>query len=278
MINSDSKYGIVSLSISKASNNKDMAKIQLKDSDTQETYNCVMWEESLINIDKNILKAGNIISVKGFDYNEKYNNYTLKELILIEEGRIGLNESERQTLFNNIMEVLNSFSDKELSSAIFSLIKENEELFKISPAAINIHHNYIGGLIQHIWECIQIAKANFPVVFKEINHDIVLTGCITHDLGKMFEYVVEIETGIITKNKDFQKIWINHIQWGFSWANSNNFPELAHIIASHHGIKEWNALAEPMTPEANLVHQVDMISSRLGRISIEELKMEKNIK
>ena len=124
--------------------------------------------------------------------------------------------------------------------------------------------------MQHIWECINIAKANFPVVFKEINHDLVLAGCITHDFGKIFEYIVDLETGRITKNKDFQKVWINHIQWGFGWANSNSFPELAHIIASHHGLREWNALVEPMTPEANLVHQIDMISSRLGKISIND--------
>ncbi|MDD3013652.1 MAG: HD domain-containing protein [Candidatus Gastranaerophilales bacterium] len=269
MINFDSKYGIVSLSINKASNNKDMVKLQLKDFETQETYNCVMWEEAILNTDKKTLKTGNIVSVKGFDFNEKFKNYTLKELILLEEGRIGLNESERQILFNNILEVLSGFSDKELSSAIFSLIKENEELFKISPAAEKIHHNYIGGLMQHIWECVQIAKANFPVVFKEINHDLVFAGCIAHDLGKMFEYIVDVETGMISRNKDFQKVWINHIQWGFNWANQNDFPELAHIIASHHGLREWNALVEPITPEANLVHQIDMISSRLGKISIE---------
>lgn len=275
-MNSGSKYSIVSLSITKTSNNKDMAKLQLKDVETQETFNCLMWEEAILNTDKKVFKTGNTVSVIGFDFNEKYKNYTLKELIFIEEGRIGLSEGERQVLFNDILEVLNGFSDKDMSSAIINLIKENEELFKISPAAEKIHHNYIGGLMQHIWECIQIAKANFPVVFKKLNHDLVLAGCIMHDLGKIFEYIVDVETGIVIRNKDFQKIWINHIQWGFGWANSNGFSDLAHIIASHHGIREWNALVEPMTPEANLVHQIDMISSRLGKISTNELEIAKN--
>lgn len=133
-----------------------MAKIQLRNTATQEIYNCVMWEEALLTTDKNTLKQGNIVAVKEFDYNEKYNNYTI------------------------------------------------------------------------------------------------------------------VETGMIIKNKDFQKVWINHIQWGFSWANKNGFTELAHIIAFHHGIKEWNTLVEPLTPEANLVHQIDMISSRLGMISFGE--------
>ena len=273
VLSENKEYQVVSLSFKDTQSNTKMAKLQLKCIQSENVFNCVIWQDSLDKIPKQVLKVGNVIRVKSSDYNENYNNSIIHSLELIKETRLGLSEERQNLLFNNILEVLSAFKNEELKKAISSLIFENQELFKISPAAINIHHNYIGGLIQHIWECIQIAKANFPVVFKEINHDLILAGCIMHDMGKMFEYTIDPESGTIVKNKDFQKIWINHIQWGFGWANQNEFAELAHIIASHHGIKEWNALVEPMTSEANLVHQIDMISSRLGAIDITELEI-----
>jgi len=272
VLSENKEYQIISLSFKDTQSNTRMAKLQLKEVDADGNLNCVIWQDSLDKIPKQLLRVGNIIKVKNSDHNENYNNYVIYSLELIKEAKLGLSKEEQDNLFSKIIDIINSLNDEKTRSSLSKLILDNTEMFKISPAAINIHHNYIGGLMQHIWECIQIAKANFPVVIKEINHDLVIAGCITHDLGKMFEYVIDSKSGIITKNINFQKVWINHIQWGFGWANQEGLPELAHIIASHHGIKEWNALVEPLTPEANLVHQIDMISSKLGAIDITALE------
>ena len=272
MLDCQKEYQIKSFTIANTNSNSIMAKMQLMLLGTDEVFNCVIWKETLSAIPPEHLRIGNVIQVQASEPNQQYNNYVIYKVKLVKEAKLGLSKEEHDVLFNDILEVIQSFTDEKLKNSMLSFIIENQELFKVSPAAINIHHNYIGALMQHIWECIQIAKANFPVVFKEVNHELVLAGCITHDLGKMFEYIVDLETGMITKNKDFQKIWINHIQCGFGWANQNGFPELAHIIASHHGTREWNALVEPLTHEANLVHQIDMISSRLGRREITDLQ------
>lgn len=272
MLSESKEYQIISLNFKDTQSNTKMAKLQLKEVDADSKFNCVIWQDSLDKIHKQSLRVGNTIRIKNSDYNENYNNYVIYSLELIKEAKLGLSKEEQDNLFNEIINILNSLNDVKLRNSLSRLILDNTELFKVSPAAISIHHNYVGGLMQHIWECIQIAKANFPVVMREIDHNLVIAGCITHDLGKMFEYIIDPESGIIIKNKDFQKVWINHIQWGFGWANQEGLPELAHIIASHHGTKEWNALVEPLTPEANLVHQIDMISSRLGAVDITTLE------
>lgn len=143
------------------------------------------------------------------------------------------------------------------------------------PRLQELDHNYIGGLMLHTMECLEFARAIFPVIPVEINHELVIAGCITHDLGKMFEYDIDMESGVVLVNEKFIDEWISHIHWGFSWAHQNGFSELAHIIASHHGIKDYGALVEPATREADFFHELDMLSSRLGRLSVEELALVK---
>ena len=272
MVKQNVEYKIVSFFVGETKNGDIMAKLQLKDMETGETFNCVIWQDFLAKIEKKALRIGNIISVIDSEYNEKFNNDKIKQIKLIKEARTGLSETERQVLFDKILEIINSFKDEKLKNSILEVIFQNENLFKTSPAARTHHHNYIGGLIQHVIECVDFAKAIFPIIPVDINHELVLSGCIVHDLGKMFEYTVDLELGVVGVNEKFINEWINHIHWGFSWSNQNGFHELAHIIASHHGIKDFGALVEPQTKEAEFFHEIDMLSSRLGRLSVEELE------
>lgn len=272
MVKQNGEYKINSYTENETKNGDLMAKVQLVDTTTEEKLNCIIWEDYLAKIEKRALKIGNIISVTEHDFNEKFNNYIIKQIKVIKESSIGLSETEREVLFSKIINIVQSFQDEKLKAGILELIKQNKDLFKISPAAKRHHHNYVGGLMQHVLECVDYAKALFPAVQSEINHEIILAGCITHDLGKMFEYIIDLETGVAEVNENWQGIWINHIYWGFCWANQNEFYELAHIIASHHGIKDFGALVEPATREAEFFHSVDYMSSRIGKLTVEELE------
>ncbi len=265
-------YKILNIDIAETRTGKAMAKLNLKSADSDNVLNAVIWQESLNNIDKSILKPGNTVRVFDGSYNTQYNNLSINDIRLVKEAKNGLDQQERTNFFNKILEEVESFQEENLKATILQFLFENADKIKTAPAATKLHHNYLGGLLQHISECIDIAKANISVIPTTINQDLVIAGCIMHDIGKIFEYSLNEETFAISKNKDFQKVWINHIQWGFCWANKNGLSELAHIIASHHGIREWNALVEPMTNEAVLVHQVDMISSRLGLIQVDQLE------
>lgn len=267
-----SEYMIKSFTIAESKAAKPYARIQIQDTANGDVFNCVMWQEKLDSTDKTHLKVGNIIKIVEGDYNDRYKSLTLNKIELVKETKSGLDEEEREILFKYILEKSEAIKDENLKGSVLALIFENEEAFKISPAAVTMHHNYIGGLLQHITECISFAEASLSVCHQKIDRDLVLAGCITHDIAKIFEYKLDIETGSIEKDKEFQAAWINHIQWGFCWANNNKLPELAHIIASHHGLKEWNALVEPRTNEAKLVHHADLASSELGAINSSDLE------
>ena len=272
MLRQDGEYKISSYQENETKNGDLMAKVQLIDIETDEKHNCIIWQDYLERIERRALKQGNIISVTEYDFNEKFNNTIIKQVKLIKEASIGLSAEQRDELFNNIITLVQGFKDEKRKNAILELINQHKELFKIQPAARRHHHNYMGGLLQHITECIEFAKALFPAIPVDIDEELVFAGCVMHDFGKVFEYRIDTETGVVDKDEEWLNTWISHIHYGFSWASERGFHDLAHLIASHHGIIEYGALVLPQTKEAELMHQVDYLSSRVGRISVEELE------
>ncbi len=272
VLNKNGEYKINSYQENETKNGDLMAKIQLVDTQTDEKHNCIIWQDYLERIERRALKQGNIISVTEYDFNEKFNNTIIKQVKLVKEARIGLSEGQRDKLFDEIITLIESFKNEKRKNAILEQINQHKDLFKTQPAARRHHHNYMGGLLQHTAECIEFAKALSPVIPMKIDFELVLAGCVMHDFGKIFEYKMNMETGVIDKDEEWLKIWISHLHYGFSWANERGFHDLAHLIASHHGIIDYGALIEPQTGEAEFLHKIDYLSSRVGRISVEELE------
>ena len=279
MLSADNEYQIISLSFKDTQSNTKMAKLQVKCCNAEESFNCVIWQEALGKMAQNILKVGNIVRITGSDYNKQYNNCIIHSLELIKEAKIGLSEEEQEDLFNKILEIVNSFTNEDLKNAVSKVIFENQSLYKSSPAAKSMHHNYVGGLMQHIWECIEFAQLIFPKFRTTVDHDIILAACIMHDIGKMFEYKINLESGVIEVNEKFKKDWISHTQYGFSWAMNNGFKQLARIIAAHHSRTDWEALIDlnqrDLEPELYLMHHIDDLSAKFGLISVNLFKKEK---
>lgn len=269
------EFKIKAFSVRETAAKKKMGNLQLEECETKEIINCVIWEECLNGIEKVVLRTGNIVSIADGIYNEQYKNINIKRLKLIKEAKTGLDEAKREEIFKNILEEVNSFENEDFKKAIMQIIFENENLFKVSPAAKNNHHNYIGGLMQHIWECIEVAKLNFKFFKQPVDKELVVAACITHDIGKIFEYIIDENSGIVEIDEDFQKKWISHIHYGFSWANHNGFHDLARIIAAHHGRTDWGALIDlnerDIEPVLYLMHHIDDISAKFGAISVEDL-------
>ena len=139
----------------------------------------------------------------------------------------------------------------------------------------SMHHNYIGGLLEHTLECLDFADIILSKCNNKINPDIVYAACILHDFGKIFEYVVDEETGLIEYNEEFRKDWRTHSQWGFSICMNNGFKDIAKMIAAHHGRTDWGALIDLNDKDAEpfmyIIHHIDDLSAKFGKISITDI-------
>lgn len=275
MLDLNAEYEVVSYSVGDTKAGTKMGKLQLKNKETESLLNCVLWEETLNRIDSKVFKTGNLVKIITASYNEKYNNCLVNNLQLIKEAKAGIDENEALELYNIIIETINTFKNEELKAFVKRTIEENKEKLLIAPAAKVMHHNYVGGLLVHITECIEFAKAVYPVFYKGINKDILLGACILHDIGKIFEYEINTESGFVDYSNDFRKDWISHSQYGFSLCMANNQPMIAKMIAAHHGRTDWGAMIDLGEKDLEnyyyVVHHIDDLSAKFGRTNVNDL-------
>lgn len=148
--------------------------------------------------------------------------------------------------------------------------RELMKTFRQAPAAMVLHHAYIGGLLEHTLSLMKLAEAVCPN-YPKINQDLVVFGLFLHDLGKCVELTWSTGFGYSDQGQ-----LVGHIARGVVWLNEKvarlraagtDFPDellhvLEHIIVSHHGLPEYGALKVPATPEAVLIHQLDNVDAK----------------
>ena len=144
-------------------------------------------------------------------------------------------------------------------------------LFRRCPAAKQIHHAVLGGLLEHSLAvaglCLDMAGRYPP-----LDRDLLLTGALLHDLGKVRELSW-------TRRFDYtdEGQLIGHVVLGAEMVSeraakltSPPDPEtllrLRHMILSHHGQYEWGSPKRPMTLEAVALHYADDLDGKLNTV------------
>jgi len=275
MFSTDIIYQVVTFAIGDTKSGTKMGKLQLKDTENDEILNCILWEEALNRIDPKMFRSGNELRIISGSFNEKYNNCLVSALELVKEAKIGLSEEERKNAFNEILEIIETIKDDSLKNFVFEIYTKNKDKILISPAAKLMHHNYIGGLMVHTIECVKYAEGIISLFFQKVNRDEVIAACLLHDIGKIFEYKVDLESGLIDYDEDFRKEWITHSQYGFSLCMTSGFKKIARMIAAHHARADWGAIIDlnekDLEPIVYLIHHIDDLSAKFGKINVSML-------
>lgn len=272
MFSTDIHYEVVSFSVGDTKAGTKMGKLQLKDPSTEAILNCVLWEEALNRLDVKLFRIGNIVRIVTASFNERFNNCLITSLELIKEAKMGLLEEERNTIFDEILGYINNIQNQDLKTFLLNYFEEHAEQIKVSPAAKTMHHNYIGGLLVHTLECIKIAEANINILFQDINKDEALAACILHDIGKIYEYTINVENGMIDYDDTFKKEWLTHSQYGYTLCMSKGFKRIAKMIAAHHGRIDWGAIVDlnekDLESYVYFIHHIDDLSAKYGKTSV----------
>jgi 3'-5' exoribonuclease len=139
--------------------------------------------------------------------------------------------------------------------------------FADAPAARRMHHAYMGGLLAHTLSMVTIAR-HLAGLYPGVRRDLLIAGVLLHDMGKVYEY--DTTTGISVSEDGHL---VGHILRGIvaveqaaaalGSVSETDLRELIHLIASHHGTQEWGAPVTPKTLEAILLHQIDLLDSRV---------------
>jgi len=141
-------------------------------------------------------------------------------------------------------------------------------LFRRAPAAKGFHHVYIGGLLEHTLSVVQLLD-QAAGHYAGINRDLLITGGILHDIGKIYEFSYER----IVEYSDPGRL-VGHIVMGVEMVDAKiatipDFPEqmameLRHLILSHHGVLEYGSPKRPKTLEALIVHYMDDLDAKVN--------------
>jgi 3'-5' exoribonuclease len=147
---------------------------------------------------------------------------------------------------------------------------EIQSRYRKCPAAKTIHHAFVGGLLCHSLQIIRLADAVLPL-YKGINRDLVVFGAAFHDFGKIFELSYDGSFGYTDEGR-----LVGHIAIGVTLIDRKirlmpGFPEdlewqLKHLVLSHHGRLEYGSPKRPHTLEAQLVHHLDDMDSKINSI------------
>ena len=276
MFSTEDIYEVVIFSIGDTKAGTKMGKLQLRDTVDDSLLNCILWEETLNRFDSKIFRTGNLVRIVSATFNEKYNNCLVSALELVKEAKLGLEGSETKQYWAKLQSYIEKIKDEKLHNFVADLFNENEQTFKIMPAAKLMHHNYVGGLLVHTVECLEYAEINLAKFTYKTNEDEIYAACLLHDFGKIFEYTINTETGLIDYAPNFREEWISHSQYGFCICMNAGFKRVAKMIAAHHGRADWGAIIDldqkDLEPELYMIHLIDNLSAKFGKINTKLLE------
>ena len=171
-------------------------------------------------------------------------------------------------------ELLGSIQNRHLAAIVQAYLDDQELMGKFckAPAAMSFHHAFLGGLLEHTLNAMEVADACVKF-YPGLNRDLILAGIFLHDIAKTWELSYDCTFGYTDGGQ-----LIGHIVKAAIWVEQkskiaeetlgekipqNLIDVLQHIILSHHGQTEFGSPKTPATPEAIFVHTIENLDAKL---------------
>ncbi len=242
--------------------------VELRDASGQITAK--KWDATLQ--DEEIFVTGNVISLIG-ETNKYKDQLQLKilnaEVVPLEQIDVDrfvkAPPISKEELIKKFNSYVNSVKNVDCQKLLNYMINKFKDKLYSYPAAVSIHHEYSSGLLVHSLTMADIAAMLCPIY--NADYDLVITGCLLHDMGK----IIELEGPIVYKYSLEGKL-LGHIS--IMCAEIRKAAEelkitseipllLEHMILSHHGQPEFGSPVMPLTKEALLLSLIDNLDSKM---------------
>lgn len=162
------------------------------------------------------------------------------------------------------------FTDPDLKRLVLAFLDDDEigPAFRVAPAAKMLHHAWISGLLEHVLTLVKVCLATAPF-YPEVNPDLLVTGAILHDIGKVKELSWKTNFAYTLEGQMIGHISIAQGMLREKIKDLAPFPErlrvlVEHMILSHHGKYEFGSPKLPMTPEAMLLSALDDLEAKFA--------------
>ncbi|GAI73354.1 unnamed protein product, partial [marine sediment metagenome] len=144
-----------------------------------------------------------------------------------------------------------------------------------APAAAKLHHNYLGGLLEHTHNTLRIAQAVLPF-YPEVQADLVLAGVFLHDMGKTEELTYDMAfsytdsgqlIGHITQTIIMISKKAESLAEKGTKIDQHILNCIEHIVLTHHGQYEFGSPKLPATAEAFMVNYIDDLDAKINQVT-----------
>lgn len=219
------------------------------------------------------------VKVKGLvQVYQNRSQFTVHKLRRLEEHEVDLADffpcSERnpEEMWAELQGVMASLGEPHLRALLDNVFSDASvaAMYKMAPAAKNIHHACRSGLIEHVLSLCALARSIAPH-YKEVDLDLVLTGAILHDIGKVYELSYSRSFGYSPDGQLLGHIVIGLRMLAATFQKLPDFPPklrtlIEHMVISHHGELEFGSPKVPAFPEALLLHHLDNLDSKMEAV------------
>lgn len=252
------------------------ADIKLVDSDDE--ISCKMWNVSEVNstflLNNKFIRVNATINV--FAGNKQL---IINRLYSIPEDELDTSKLEKtapesvESLVEYLEGCISEIEDEVIKTIVSRRWEKTKDKFVQWPAAKGHHHNYKTGLLYHTVSMLRLATNNLRQYPGKLDKDIMYGSITLHDMEKIKEYSGFDNPNITEIGELYGHIFMSGAETYFeSKVLYSEKPDLdyskvkylIHAILAHHGKLEWGSPVTPKTMEAEIVHQIDMMDSRMN--------------
>jgi 3'-5' exoribonuclease len=233
-----------------------------------------MWDNAAEVMDT--FERDDFVKVKGLTQNfQNRLQLTIHKLQRVQDSEIEFadyfpaSKHDPREMEKELHGIIAGFTNPHLKALLEAIFADEKiaTAYRTAPAAKSIHHAFLHGLIEHVLSMAKVARFTASH-YADIDLDLLMTGVILHDIGKIHELTYLRGFGYSDEGQ-----LIGHIIMGFQMVTEKaaaipGFPPkllqlVQHLILSHHGQLEYGSPKVPVFAEAMLLHHIDNMDSKM---------------
>ena len=251
-------------------------------SDRTGKVNARMWQATQAIYDQ--LPSEGFVQIRG--KSELYQNamqLVVNDVVVVDADKVELADYMPRTdkdiaqMFGELKAMLKPISHAGIKAIVAEFLADTDLMrqFCTAPAAMGMHHAYLGGLLEHTHSMMKVTTSILPH-YPKVQADLVLAAIFLHDIAKTTELSYKMgfsytDTGQL----------LGHIVLGVEMINDKAaeiaqkgtpidqdvLDNLLHIILSHHGCYEFGSPKLPATAEAFMVNYIDDLDAKMNQVA-----------
>lgn len=237
--------------------------------------NCKVWDDNAVPP-----PAGSVVKVRGLvqEYNGRLQLRIERIRPVAENDQVDLSllvpcaPEKPEDMLAEIMQTVDRFESEELRNITREMLRMAGDKLAWFPAAQRLHHAERSGLLHHTTGMLRTAE-HIISAYPFLHGDLLRAGVILHDLSKIQEMKSDEMGNVSDYTRD--GLLIGHLVRGVATlheaaknvgAKGEMVVLLEHMIISHHGEAEYGSPRQPMFPEAEALHWIDLLDARMNEM------------